>query len=45
MVSVIVVLAIIAGIIAAIDLFRGPSLLAVAVLLLAVGIVVQFGVK
>ena len=44
MTTVLVVLAIIAGIIAAIDLFRGPTLLAVAVLLIAVGIVVQFGV-
>lgn len=44
MTTVIVILAIIAGIIAVIDLFHGPSLLAVAVLLIAIGIVVEFGV-
>lgn len=42
--NVLVVLAIVAGILAVVDLFHGPSLLGVAVLLIAIGIVVQIGV-
>ena len=42
--NVLVVLAIIAGILAAIELFRAPSLGLVAVLLIAIGIIVEFGV-